>query len=141
MVLIPGGRCWIDQELVTNAQYLKFVDSNPQWGKNLIDPKYHDGDYLKNWNGNHYPIGEGDNPVLHVSWYAAIAYTQWVEKRLPTEAEWRKAGVNSTLWEWCLDKEINTNSTKPRVRVANIFWSSPQSTNLPVGFRCASGTD
>lgn len=142
MVLLPGGRCWIDNDLVTNAQYLKFVDSNPQWGKNFIDRKYHDGDYLKHWNGNHYPVGKGDSPIIHVSWYAARAYAEWIEKRLPTEAEWRKVEVNGDLWEWCFDKETNINSTEPRVRVSNIFWSSPRSTKLRIGFRCArSDTD
>ena len=143
MVLILGASCWIDKELVTNAQYLKFVDSNPRWRKDNIDRYYdEDGDYLKHWDGNHYPVGEGDKPVVHASWYAATAYAQWVEKRLPTEAEWRNAVRDSSLWEWCLDEETQTDGPEQRVRVANIFWSSPSSTRLPIGFRCArSGTD
>ena len=138
MVLILGSSCWIDKELVTNAQYLKFVDSNPRWQKDNVDRYYdEDGDYLKHWDGNRYPVGEGDKPVVHVSWYAAKAYAQWVEKRLPTKAEWQAAELNSDLWEWCLDQEINTNSTEPRVYVVDIFWSPPRSTRLRVGFRCA----
>ncbi len=82
---------YIDKYEVTNAQYKKFIDSNPQWQKDQILDKYHDGNYLDYWDGNNYPIGKDNYPVTHVSWYAAMAYAQWADKRLPTEAEWEKA--------------------------------------------------
>ena len=83
---------YMDIYEVTNAQYKKFVDVNPEWQKHHILDKHHNGNYLDYWDGNNYPIGKDNYPVTHVSWYAAMAYAQWADKRLPTETEWEKAG-------------------------------------------------
>ena len=99
---------YIDTFPVTNLQYKLFLDANPQWKiPKVIDiyrmRKYRDTDYLKTWVRNKYPTGKEDHPVTWVSWYAAMAYAQWLGKRLPTETEWEKAargGLVGKQYPW-----------------------------------------
>ena len=127
MVLIPAGlfqpskstggshhldAFYIDKYEVTNAQYKRFIDANPQWQKGRIPRKYHDGSYLYLWKGNNYPEGKANHPVVFVSWYAAMTYAEWAGKRLPTSGEWLKAAQGGLSGARYATKTGNTISPK-----------------------------
>jgi formylglycine-generating enzyme required for sulfatase activity len=80
---------------ITNAQYAVFAHAP---GNTVRSP----------WEGGSVPQGMEQHPVVDVSWYDAVRYTQWLSDltgkpyRLCTEAEWEKAcrGAAGQLYPW-----------------------------------------
>lgn len=64
---------WIDKYQVTNSQYQLYLSET-----NAPAPEV--------WPG------EGTHPVRGLTWDQALAYCQWMNKRLPKEAEWEASG-------------------------------------------------
>ncbi len=61
---------------VSYAQFSAFVEANPEWtAANAVAAGKADDKYLGGWNGSK-PPAERSGPVVHVSWWAAIAYCQ-----------------------------------------------------------------
>ena len=77
---------------VTNADFLAFVKTNPEWKKSKVKSIFADSNYLKQWNSDiSFNKNIATSPVVNVSWFAAKKYCECEGKRLPETAEWELA--------------------------------------------------
>ncbi len=121
--VVDLDRYWIDTFPVTNREYLAFIEaggydeprfwSEAGWAhrcaEGLVAPLFWAPAGGASWTVRRYgteidlPL---DEPVQHVCWYEADAYARFAGKRLPTEAEWEKAGRHGVerlvgdVWQW-----------------------------------------
>jgi formylglycine-generating enzyme required for sulfatase activity len=93
--LIDLNAFYIELYEVTNAHYREFIVATghraPQHGWNPQFNIWHDIDF---------PTELADHPVVNVGWEDAKAYCEWVDKRLPTKAEWEKAARGQQGWKF-----------------------------------------
>lgn len=80
----------LDVTPVTNADFLEFVRTKPQWRRSQVKRLFAEPAYLQHWAGDldFGPPENGARPVVFVSWFAAKAYAAWKGGRLPATAEW-----------------------------------------------------
>jgi iron(II)-dependent oxidoreductase len=119
---------YIDRDLVTVAQYVVFVQAKgPQGPQGEMYLDVHDPDARIYQRDSAWLAEKGfeQHPVGEVSWYGAMAYCQWRQKRLPSEAEWEKAarGTDARLYPW--------GNAPPRQELA--FFGGFRGQTVPVG--------
>ena len=76
---------------VTNAEFLAFVQSHPQWKRDRVPTVFADERYLSHWptsSALRKDATQAGQPVVNVSWFAAQAYCEAQGARLPTWREW-----------------------------------------------------
>jgi formylglycine-generating enzyme required for sulfatase activity len=92
---------WIGRAPVTNAQYKRFLDANPEQ-----DVPFANADWAKRYNWDRQrrvsPGDKADHPVVLVSWRDAQAYCERAGLRMPSEEEWEKGarGTAGRIWPW-----------------------------------------
>lgn len=105
---------YIDKYEVTNAKYNKFIeaggyDNSEYWSDEgwewLVENKISEPFWWRSEKGEIYKSGieYPDYPVTGISWYEASAYSKWIGKSLPTEAQWEKAArgdTNDKTYPW-----------------------------------------
>jgi dienelactone hydrolase len=121
----------IDRFEVTNRQYQEFVDKGGYEKREYWKERFfRDGKELRweqamdlfrdatgrpgpsTWKGGHYPEGQADHPVGGVSWYEAMAYSEFAGKSLPAIAQWFKAAP-SAIAKYVMQQSNYSESPAP----------------------------
>ena len=114
------------QKPVTNAQFVEFVRKYPQWQKAKVPAVFAEKKhYLSHWQSALAlgPKVKPQQPVTQVSWFAASAYCEAQNARLPTWSEWEYPAA--------ADRTRRDARRDPAWRESILSWYSKPS-NTPI---------
>ena len=143
----------LGQRLVTNAEYLAFIDDGGYERPELWLSAGWDTVQKHGWQAPRYwRRDQGswstftlrgrrevrqEEPVVHVSYYEADAYARWSGSRLPTEQEWEAANSDPEPAPLC-GREPLVHPTTPSPYGAAWQWTSSSYSAYP-RYRTAEG--
>jgi len=141
----------IDAYLVTNADYLKFIEDGGYQDYKFWLSDGWDAVEKNSWGSPMYWIKKDEQwlvhdfigrrkinpnePVCNVSFYEADAYCKWAGKRLPSEAEWEKAACyneekqQKTIFPWGNDKPTSNHANL----LESYLWAPSEIGSYPDG--------
>jgi ergothioneine biosynthesis protein EgtB len=151
---------------VTNGEYMAFIEDNgyarPEFWLSLgwmtvnesasggwQAPLYwtkHEGTWWNFTLSGFRPVDESE-PVTHVSYFEADAYSNWAGARLPTEFEWERAALDCPIEGNFVDNEnfhphalSNSENNKSLHQMFGDVWEWTRSAYSPYpGYRAAPG--
>lgn len=147
------------QNLITNADYQVFIQATGHRTPGISEADYQTQGFLVHpyaavqpflWQGDRYPAGQANHPVVLVSYEDALAYARWRGEqagqtggtyRLPTADEWEKAarGDDGRYFPWGNDwQETATNWQGSREAGTNAVATYPLSRS-PYGVEDMAG--
>ena len=161
----PRHKQWLDDfrlasRLVTNREWLEFMADggyttptlwlsdgwqaaqSEQWEAPLYWRRTNDG-WSEYTLAGMRPVA-ADEPVVHVSYYEADAFSRWAGRRLPTEAEWEIAAAGLPCEGNFLETgTFHPQAAPPAAGLAQMFgdvweWTQSPYTAYP-GFRPVDG--
>ena len=140
--IVEVAHVFLDRYPVTNREYYEFVagggyEQLSLWDESILTALL---DFVDStgapgprfWINGCFHAGKENHPVVGVSWHEAVAYARWAGKRLPTDAEWIKAGswpVNVSAANRA-QRKYPWGDTMDRDRVN--LWDSGPSDTIPV---------
>lgn len=140
--LVQVEPVYLDRYAVTNGDYYRFVAAGGYEDLTIWDQEVWPAmfDFVDRsgcpgprfWVDGCFPADRERHPVVGVCWYEAAAYARWTGKRLPTGAEWTKAGC----WPVTLQPDVWVQRRFPwgssfEPHRANI-WATGVGDTLPV---------
>lgn len=111
---------------VSNGEFAAFVRTHPQWRRDRVAPVFADPGYLTQWASADDPgdAAEAARPATQVSWFAAQAYCESEQARLPLWIEWELAAA--------ADEKRRDARDDPAWRERILAWyARPSSAALP----------